>query len=86
MPMLEAMACFTPVIAFQNAGSKFLIKNEYNGYLCENGNISELILRIKDLMMNKRKRLTFGQNAKFYSDQFSSDNLYLKIEKLIKSL
>ncbi len=50
--VIEAMACNTPVIGFNNTGMEDSIINDENGWLIENSDFDALILKIKYLYDN----------------------------------
>jgi phosphatidylinositol alpha-mannosyltransferase len=53
VPVIEAMACGTPVVATRNPGSNRLIRQGVDGLLCTPGNLGRVLL---DLLGNKDLR------------------------------
>tara|TARA_B100001027_G_scaffold216843_1_gene194622 strand:+ start:1967 stop:3127 length:1161 start_codon:yes stop_codon:yes gene_type:complete len=50
---IEALACKIPIISFAGKGVNEIIKNEFNGFLVQNNNISEFISKIYEIKQNK---------------------------------
>ena len=50
---IEALASKLPIISFAGKGANEIIKNEFNGYLIQNNNISEFINKIYQIKQNK---------------------------------
>jgi glycosyltransferase involved in cell wall biosynthesis len=44
VPVIEAMACGTPVVAIDNAGSREIIENNRNGLLCGPDSLGERLI------------------------------------------
>lgn len=62
--LIEAMSCGLPCIAFDCPyGPRNIIKNNINGFLIENGNIKEMIDKIKIFINDKSLRVTMGNEA-----------------------
>ena len=74
--LIESMANGVASISFDiNAGPSDIIKNEYNGFLVENGNIEALANKIQLLMDNEIIRKKIALNALDLKEQ-------LKVEKI----
>ena len=72
--LIEAMSYGIPCLAFTSAeGANDLIKNEENGYLIENRNFDEMIIKMQELANNKNKRTELGKKAREFSLNYSSD-------------
>ncbi len=50
---IEALASKLPIISFAGKGANEIIKNEFNGFLIQNNNISEFINKIYQIKKNK---------------------------------
>ncbi len=61
--MLEAMACGTPVIAFDTGGISDVIADGLNGRLIEHKNDRQLGCAIIDMIRNPENRKSFGDQA-----------------------
>ncbi len=77
-----------PVIAFDIGGPKEIIKNNFNGYLIEKGDINAFANKIKILNINKDVAKKMGENGyNLFLEKFNQEtyvNAYLKeFEKLI---
>ncbi len=81
MVLIEAMACFTPCVAFSVGGTKEIIDSGKNGFLAELKDKKEFELKLKELMNNKEKRIFFGLNArKKVEENFSFETSIKKFE------
>ena len=74
MPMLEAMHCGLPVLAFENIGSKHLIKYN-NGVLCENGDVVGFANELLKLMSSFDLRSRLGSSGRLTSEKYYEENL-----------
>jgi len=88
MVNLEAMACGTPVIAFKKGGVGEIIKDGYNGLLCEEANAESLRDAINLLVEDSGMRKKLGKNAALFTNDFSWEKIgkqYIELyEKLIQ--
>jgi len=76
--LVEAMASFTPCIAFDSGATREIIEDNKNGFLVENGNQKGLNNKIGLLAKNNELRRRFSLNArKAVEEKFS-------IEKCLK--
>jgi glycosyltransferase involved in cell wall biosynthesis len=64
MVLAEAMAMGKPVIASNVGGIPYLVKDGYNGFLIEPGNIEQMVEKITFLMANKKIAAEMGQNGR----------------------
>lgn len=76
----EAMACGTPVVAYGNTGMAELIK-EGCGYVTEDGNISDMIEKVK-MVINMDKKIFSGKCVNHARSEF---NMEKQIEKYIEA-
>jgi glycosyltransferase involved in cell wall biosynthesis len=86
--VLEAMSTGLPVIAFDIGGMKDLIKNNYNGYLCNPFNIKDFSKKLDNLILRKNLRKKFSLNSIKLSKKKFNYNLigkkYLSYLKTVK--
>ncbi|MDI6785362.1 MAG: glycosyltransferase family 4 protein [bacterium] len=85
--LLEAMAFGIPVIATRAAGNIDLIEEGYNGYLFEDNNIQELVVKIMKVI-EKREFLGFliANAKKTAIEKYSIANTINTYEKFFKQL
>jgi glycosyltransferase involved in cell wall biosynthesis len=65
--VLESLSMGVPVIASSVGGLPNLIKDEYNGFLCDPGNVDGFIRRIQEVMNNNSLYLNMRKNARDYA-------------------
>lgn len=83
--LIEAMSHGIPCIAFTSAeGANDLIQNDVNGYLVSNRNFDEMVNKIEELVIDKKKRLALGKNARKISLNYSSSSIKDDWLKLLK--
>lgn len=74
MPVVEAMACGTPILATRTGGIPELIEDARIGSLVEPGNVHQLAEEIRRLLRNRTLRRHMGQEARKRAvGQFSWD-------------
>lgn len=77
MVLLEAMSHGVPVLAFDcPTGPSFIIQNEIDGLLIEEGNVNAMAGAIIHLMEDAEKRNQLGSNAFENIRRFSEENSY----------
>lgn len=73
---LEAMALGCIVIGSRNEGIDGVVRDSFNGFLCEGGNIKELIETINKInSMTDTERLNIALRAKATASEFSDNNV-----------
>ncbi|MBD2139542.1 glycosyltransferase [Anabaena sp. FACHB-1237] len=65
--VLESLSMGVPVIASSVGGLIHIIKDEYNGFLCDPGNTDAFIQRIQEVMNNNNLYLNMRKNARDYA-------------------
>ncbi|WP_421976616.1 glycosyltransferase family 4 protein [Roseivirga seohaensis] len=85
--LIEAMAMKCPVIATNFGGIADVVQNDYNGFLFENGNITELSSKIKQLLSDQPTRDKFIENGLTTAfETFSMENTILNYEEYFYGL
>jgi glycosyltransferase involved in cell wall biosynthesis len=65
MVLLEAKSYGLPIVSFDSdCGPGEIVKNNYDGYLVEFGDINALAIRMLELMDSESKRIIFGKRAR----------------------
>jgi glycosyltransferase involved in cell wall biosynthesis len=62
--MLEALACSTPVVAFNTGGISDLVRHKFTGYLSEKGNVEGLAANLLESYVKKDKLEEMGNNGR----------------------
>lgn len=79
MVLLEAQSFGLPIVAFQcKCGPKDIVDDGINGYLVEDGNISDLARRMSELMRNASLRKEMGGYAKAASLRYDEEVIMKK--------
>jgi glycosyltransferase involved in cell wall biosynthesis len=87
MVLIEAMACGVPCVSFNcNYGPSDIIRQGEDGYLVENGNITELASKIIKLIEEKNLRMQMGERAKQNVKRYLPEVIVKQWDELFKSL
>lgn len=87
MVLIEAMECGLPCISFDcPSGPRDIIKNNIDGLLIENQNVSSFKKAIESLILSMELRKELGRQAKINVKRYSVDAILLEWDKLFKSL
>jgi GalNAc-alpha-(1->4)-GalNAc-alpha-(1->3)-diNAcBac-PP-undecaprenol alpha-1,4-N-acetyl-D-galactosaminyltransferase len=62
--ILEAMACYTPVVASNTMGARAIIRNGYNGFIFEKENAQDLKEKLELLLINEELGNRISKNAR----------------------
>jgi glycosyltransferase involved in cell wall biosynthesis len=87
--IIEAGACGTPAVAFNNTGSVDLIHHKITGYLAKNNNIDDFEKGVRFCLSTFKKNKRMGWASKvFVNNEFSEKKIakmYLKLyEKILR--
>lgn len=86
MALIEAMSSGLPAIGYKTSpGVNELIKDGYNGFLCDN-NIDSFANKLSILMQSQEIREEMGKNAANSMEEFSANNILNKWEVLINKI
>lgn len=80
LSVLEAMACGLPVIAVSENGMKEIVKDAYNGFLCQADNVAEIAQKIENIFKNKSQREIFSKNSRELAMGYSKDKIMESFE------
>ena len=87
MVLLEAMACGLPCVAFDcPVGPSGIIKDNYNGFLIEDGDIQNFTEALKKLIDDKDMHIEMGYNAKVSSAGFALPLVMKQWDTLFESV
>lgn len=80
MTLIEAGAMEKPLIATNVPGCKDIVKNGYNGFLCEVKNSQSLADSIeKFILLDENIKLKFGENSKIFMKENFDEEIVIKI-------
>lgn len=82
--LAEAMAVGLPVVASDIPGNQELIQNGVNGVLFKKRDISDLALKLSDLIDNESLRLTLGKKAKDILKTYGEEKVYALWDNLLR--
>jgi D-inositol-3-phosphate glycosyltransferase len=82
MVALEAMACGTPVVASQVGGLAFLVQDGVTGYVVPDGDPAALGDRLAQLILNSDLRQKLGEQATFYAQDYSWENITSRMKTM----
>lgn len=84
LTLTEAMAFGLPCIATDIAGHDEVVVHGYNGLLCEIGSPEALADCVKDLLIDKHKRLAMGRNSRKRAEEyFNIDHVVAKMRAIV---
>ena len=84
---IEAMACGVPLVLTNcDYGPKELVLSQEIGTLVSVGDISQIADRIKELLLDERKRKRIASNARQYVNKFDSLVIAQQYEKMIENI
>ena len=87
MAMLEAISCGLPLVAFAcPCGPRDVVDDGVNGFLVENGNVSQLAEKIIYMIEHPEERTRMGANAVRKSERYKIDRLAKDLQQLFESL
>jgi glycosyltransferase involved in cell wall biosynthesis len=85
LTLLEAMQYKLPIITTNIGGIADIVKNNYNGYICECENPVSLANAIEDLLADKHQRIEFGENGyNMFKENFTLEKFNKNITQIIK--
>lgn len=83
----EAMGCGLPCLSFNcPSGPRYIIKDQEDGYLVENGNIEAMAERVCELIENEELRKKLGQKAKENMAYYSEERIMGQWKALFEDL
>lgn len=87
MVLAEAMACFTPCVAFSIGGTTEIIEDNINGFLVKLNDFDLFEKKLLELTQDEKKRISFGFKArKKIEEKFSFVNSLNSFEQFLKKI
>lgn len=87
LPILESMSLGCAPVSMDNLGVRDIVRNNYTGYIIEQGNIYAMYEKLKALIQNPQLKRRIANNALIQSEKFSWTNSINQMEELLlKSL
>ena len=83
---LEAMAAGTPVIATNAGGLPEIVIHNVNGYLSNIGDVNQMALYAKEILLDKQKHSEFKLAAKEQAMKFDIENIVPLYEKVYQKV
>ena len=85
--IMEAMAAGLPIVATDVGDNKYLVQNDFNGYLVKSRDREAIVNRLQLLIDNKEQRNKFGNNSyDKIASEFSEETLFGKYTVLLTKL
>jgi len=85
-PILEAMACGCAVVSTDCGGPRDMIRDGINGFLCEVGNIEQIVDKIQTLLKDEDLRQRFVNESQKTLQEFSWERSVDKLEKALSGI
>ena len=82
--MIEAINYDCVRVATRTSGAKELIKDGFDGLLCEINDADQMSKKLANLLKNEAKMGEFAKNARARLDEFSVKQIYKKWLELLK--
>lgn len=83
----EAMGCGLPCLSFNcPSGPRYIISDQEDGFLVENGNIEGMAQKVCELIENEALRKKLGQKAKENIARYSEDKIMGQWKELFEEL
>ncbi len=79
--LLEAMASGLAVIASDIPGYREVVKDYHNGILFSHGSYDSLLIKLEELIFNKKLRLNISKNGQAYSKEYDWKKVAVKIQE-----
>jgi D-inositol-3-phosphate glycosyltransferase len=80
------MACGTPVVASQVGGLAFLVQDGVTGYVVPDDDPAALGDRLAQLILNPDLRQKLGEQATYYAQDYSWENITSRMKTLYTGL
>lgn len=87
LALLEAESCGIPIVATNVVGNNEVVKNGYNGFLFEQGDVKTALKKIELLINDKELYKTMSKNAlRDYENRFTVEKMVKETEKIYDSI
>ena len=71
-------------VATKTSGAKELIKDGFDGLLCEINDVDDMSKKLANLVQDEAKMSEFAKNARARLDEFSVEQIYKKWLELLR--
>ena len=82
--VLEGLASGTPAIVADKGGTKDMIQDGYNGFICRNGDINEYLEKITQILEDEDSLKILSNNSFESSKKYNWDDLTIKYFDLVE--
>lgn len=83
--LIEAMAAKKPVVAFESSSTPEIVCDGKTGYLVPHNNHEAFVQRVKDLIADSNKRISFGRAGRERVEKvFSEQNSYERLKRMLE--
>jgi glycosyltransferase involved in cell wall biosynthesis len=79
--VIESMFCGTPVIAFDRAAVREIVKNKVSGYIVPDGNVEKMARAVKQIGKISRRKV-----RRYAEDNFSIEKMVDQYEKIYRTI
>jgi glycosyltransferase involved in cell wall biosynthesis len=83
---MESFACGTPVVGFKVPGIKDSVKDGYNGFLVDDGDIEGMAKRVLEIIRDEKLRLELSKNARSFAEKFTWDKAAEEFRGVIEGM
>lgn len=84
---LEAMSSSRPVVAYNVGGISTWLRDNYNGYLVQRGDIQKLANATETILKNRRLNIDMGENGRLsYEERFTEKKHFSRLFAIYKEL
>ncbi|MEO0176093.1 MAG: glycosyltransferase family 4 protein, partial [candidate division WOR-3 bacterium] len=83
---MESFACGTPVVGFKVPGVKDSVKDGFNGFLVDYGDVKGMAERVVQILRDGTLRESLSQNARKFAEKFTWDRTAEEFKGVISEI